>query len=251
MSRCGSECQYPAWPTASISPASPNVSSGGHTRSKAATETKGDRGNDHPGGDHFHHAGTAAQRVVEEERDALPAVERAPPAAACTLNQASPYRRPASATQARKSGPATSEATVAAAAHHSSRRVTGPLAATTARPRNPRTNVLGHCTGRTRERRPRQASRVAVRRGEGLPGLRRERRRRRDQLLLGVAGSARRADRAGPRPRLPLRDRLGRARARSAPHGARRLRARRTAPHLAERIVTTWPVEDVLSWAKG
>ena len=80
--------------------------------------------------------------------------------------------------------------------------------------RNPRTNVLAHCTGPARHRRPRQAAAVAVRRREGLPGVPRERRRGRDQLAARALRPARRAHRAGARPRLPLHHRLRRARAR-------------------------------------
>ena len=64
--------------------------------------------------------------------------------------------------------------------------------------RNPLTNVLGHCTGRlvtgNRGTRPEQR----VRREGGLRGLRRARRRGRDQLPARAARPADEADRAGP-----------------------------------------------------
>ena len=97
--------------------------------------------------------------------------------------------------------------------------------------RNPRTNVLAHCTGPARHRQPREAPAVAVRRREGLPGLPRARRRRRDQLPSGALRPARRAHRAGPRPGLPLHHRLRRPRPGPARHEVARLRARRAPRH--------------------
>ena len=112
--------------------------------------------------------------------------------------------------------------------------------------RNPRTNVLGHCTGRlvTGNRGTRTAE--PVRRRGGLRGLRGERRRRRDQLPPRAARPADEAAGAGPRPRLPVLDRQRRPRARAA----RLPRLRRARAEEAgidpDRIVNTWPVTGLL-----
>ena len=93
---------------------------------------------------------------------------------------------------------------------------------------NPRTNVLGHCTGRLVEggrgtrgqsrSTPRRSSRPApstTSRSRSTPGP--------------SVRPARRADRAGPRPRLPVLHRQRRPRARPARLPGLRLRARRAA----------------------
>ncbi len=97
--------------------------------------------------------------------------------------------------------------------------------------RNPRTNVLGHCTGRlVKGGRGTQAA-ERVRRGGGVRGVRRARRGRRDQLATRALRPARRPGGARPGGRLPVLDRQRRAR----PGAARLPRARRRAGRAARR----------------
>ncbi len=78
--------------------------------------------------------------------------------------------------------------------------------------RNPRVNVLGHCTGRMVMGARGHPQAVPVRRQGGLHRLRRERHRGRDQLPARAPRPADQAARARPRPRLPVLDRLRRPR---------------------------------------
>ena len=94
---------------------------------------------------------------------------------------------------------------------------------------NPRVNVLGplhRAAGRGLARHP---AAVGLRRPGRLRGLRRARHRRRDQQPPGALRPARRARAARPGDRLPVLDRLRRARAGPARHEGLRLRARRAA----------------------
>ena len=97
--------------------------------------------------------------------------------------------------------------------------------------KNPRMNVLGHCTGRmvmgNRGTRPPSSFDAEG----GLRGMRRARRRRRDQLASRAPRPADQAARARARHRLPVLDRQRRARAGSARLPAVRLRARARRRH--------------------
>ncbi len=92
--------------------------------------------------------------------------------------------------------------------------------------RNPLTNVLGHCTGPLGHRQPRHPTGQPLRRAGGLRGLRRARRRRRDQLPTGTSRPADEAARARPRRRLPILDRLRQPRPGPARLPRLRVRAR-------------------------
>ena len=115
---------------------------------------------------------------------------------------------------------------------------------------NPRTNVLGHCTGRmvmgNRGTRPP----VAVRREGRLRGLRRARRRRRDQLPTRAPRPADQAARAGARHSAACSrstaTRTPRASSTSCSTAASAPRRPASTP---DRIVNTWPRDRLLAWA--
>ena len=101
------------------------------------------------------------------------------------------------------------------------------------------------------DRRPRHPAAVGVRREGGLRGLRRERHRGGDQLPPRAPRPADQADRARPRHRLPVLDRLRRPRARvSSTSRSTGAPAPRTHGIDPERIVNTWPRERLLKWSK-
>ena len=134
---------------------------------------------------------------------------------------------------------------VVASAHSKLRMERGPMTRRlVAAASDPRVDVLGHVTGRLVEgsrgtRPPSTFDAEAV-----FERVRRERRRGRDQLPPGAAGSARRAHRDRARARMPLLDRLRRARARSAVADRLRRASARSEPACPpERIVTTWPLD--------
>ena len=116
--------------------------------------------------------------------------------------------------------------------------------------RNPRTNVLGHCTGRlvTGGRGP--APVLGVRRAGGLRGLRRARRRGRDQLPSRAARPAHRSCSSWPATLGCLfsidSDAHAPGQLDFLVYGCERAEQAGIDP---ERIVNTWPKERLLAWA--